>query len=85
MPLAKDRRKSNNFRYMETWVEKLKIFCFIYKFCCSSDLIRFMVKEGEKIMKGSFYEDDFLMVHDALVLMTTNMTITWTRKNNYLH
>ena len=40
------------------------------KFCCITDLIRFMMKEADNLMKGSIHEDDFFIVHDALVLMT---------------
>ena len=45
------------------------------KFCCITDLIRFMMKEAENQMKGSVNEEDFFIVHDALVLMTANETI----------
>ena len=40
-----------------------------------TDLIRFMMKEAENLMKGSVHEDDFFIVHDALVLMTAKETI----------
>ena len=62
-PLVKDHRKAKNpyfSRYGETWVEKLNNSSFMSKLCCISYMIRFMVKEGEKIMKGSVHEDDFL-------------------------
>ena len=49
---------------------KLKSSTAISKFCCISDLISFMMNEPEKLMKGSVHEDDFFIVHDALVLMT---------------
>ena len=55
------------------------------KFCCITDLIRFMMKEAEKLMKGSVREDNFFIVHDDLVLMTSNETITWMKDNNYFH
>ena len=42
------------------------------KFCCIPDFILFMMKEAEKLMKGSVHEDDFFIVHDVLVLMTAN-------------
>ena len=45
--------------YGETWVNNLRDYSFMSKLCCISDLIRFMVKEGEKITKGSVYEDYF--------------------------
>ena len=82
-----DYRKSKNpylSRYGGTRIEKLKNYSFISKLFCISDLIWFMVKEGEKIMKGSVHED-FCIVHAALVIMTANTTITCMRKNNYLN
>ena len=36
------------------------------KFCCITDLILFMMKEAENLMKGSVLEDDLFIVHDAL-------------------
>ena len=55
------------------------------KFCCITDLIRFMMKEAENLMKGSVHEDDFFIVHDALVLMTVKETIQWMKEKNYYH
>ena len=34
-------------------------------------------------MKGSVHEDNFFIVHDALMLMTENKTIQWMKENNY--
>ena len=56
-------------RYGEKWVEKLKSSFSLLELCCITDLIRFMMKEAENLMKGSVHEDDFFIVHDALVLM----------------
>ena len=50
------------------------------KFCCISDLVIFMIKEGEKIIKGSVNEGDYFIVHDTLALMTAKTTITWMRE-----
>ena len=36
-------------------------------------------------MKGSVHEDDFFIVHDALVLMTAKETIQWMKEKNYYH
>ena len=52
------------------------------KFCCITDLIRFMMREAENLMKGSVHEDDLFIVHDALVLMTAKETIEWMKENN---
>ena len=45
------------------------------KFCCITDLIRFIMKEVENLMKGSVQEGNFFIVHDALVLMTAKEAI----------
>ena len=34
-------------------------------------------------MKGYVYEDDFFIIHDALVLVTEKETIKWMKENNY--
>ena len=52
------------------------------KFCCITDLIRFMMKEAENLIKGSVHEDDFFIVHDTLVLMTAKETIEWMKEKN---
>ena len=88
MPLVKYHRKTNKTylsRYGETWVENLNNYSFMSKLCCISDLIRSMIKGGEKIMKGSVKKDDLSILHDKLVLTTKKTTIAWIRKNNYLH
>ena len=36
-------------------------------------------------MKGSFREDDFFIVHDALVLMTAKEMIKWMKEKNCFH
>ena len=40
----------------------LKIFCI-------TDLIRFVTKESEKLMKWSVHEGDFFILYDAFVLI----------------
>ena len=55
------------------------------KFCCITDLIWFMMKETENLMKESVHEDNFFIVHDALVLMTEKETIKWTKEKNCFH
>ena len=54
------------------------------KFCCITDLIRFMMKEAENLMKGSVHEDDFFIVHDTLVLMTTKEMIQWMKEKTHV-
>ena len=55
------------------------------KLFCITDLIRFMMKEAENLMKGSFHEDYFFIVHDDLVLMTEKETIEWMKDKNCFH
>ena len=55
------------------------------KFCCITNLIRFMMKEVENLMKGSVHEDYFFIVHDALVLMTAKETIKCMKEKNCFH
>ena len=46
-PSIKDHRKAKNpylSRYGERWVDKLKSSSSMSKFCCITDLIRFMMK-----------------------------------------
>ena len=69
----KDHRKAKNLylsRYGERWVDKLNSSTAMSKFCCITNLIRLMINEPEKLMKGSVHEDDLFIVHNALVLMT---------------
>ena len=61
-------------------MDKLKSSKEMSKFCCITDIIRYMMNEAEKLMKGSVHEDDFYIVHDALVLMTTKETVNWMKQ-----
>ena len=61
-------------------MDKLKYSTEMSKFCCITDLIRFMKNEAEKLMKGSVHEGDFYIVHDALVLMIAKETINWMKQ-----
>ena len=84
-PSTKYHRKAKIpcfLRYGERWVEKLQSSSSMSKFCCITDLIRFMMKEAEKMMKGSVHEDHLFIVHHALVLMTSKDKITWMKENN---
>ena len=84
-PSVKNHRKARNpyySRYGYMWVEKLKLSFSMSKFCCITDLIRFMMKDAENLVKESVHEDDLFIVHDALVLMTAKETIEWMKENN---
>ena len=86
-PSTKDHRKARNpyfVIYGERWVEKLKSSSSMSNLCCITDIIRFMINESENLMKGSVHEDDFFIVHDALVLMTSKETIEWMKYKNAL-
>ena len=66
-------------------MEKLNSSTAMSKFCCTTDLIRFVMNEAEKLTKGPVHEEDFFIVHDALVVMTEKETINWMKNNSYLH
>ena len=64
-------------------MEKLKSSTATSKFCCNTNLIRFVMNEAKKTMKGSVHEDDFYIVHNALVLMIAKETIKCMKYNDY--
>ena len=41
-----------------------------------------MIKEAEKLMKGSVHEENLFIVHGDLVLTTAKETIKWIKENN---
>ena len=43
------------------------------------------MNESEKLMKGSVQEEDFFIIHDALLLTKSKETINWMKQNEYLH
>ena len=55
------------------------------KLFCIADLIQIMMKEAEKLMKGSVHEEDFFIVRDALVFVTSKETTKLMKENNYFH
>ena len=57
------------------------------KLCGITDLIKFMMKEAEKLLKGFVHHEHFSIVQDALMLMTRGMRFIYLqlRKNIYFH
>ena len=55
------------------------------KFCCITDLIQYMMKEAEKLMKGYVHEEYLFIVHDALLLPKAKDTIKWMKEKNLFH
>ena len=49
-----------------------------------ADMIEFMVVESQRVMRGTYHEDDWFFYHDALSLMTATSTIEWMKKKDYL-
>ena len=66
-------------------MDKLKSSTSMSKFCCITNLIRFIMNEAEKLMKRSVHEDDLYTVHDVLVLMIAKETINLMKQKGYLH
>ena len=44
-----------------------------------------MMKEAEKLIKGSVHEEYLFIIHDDSVLMTVKNNTTWIKENNYFH
>ena len=80
-----ERKNPYISKYGERWVEKLKSSSSMSKLSCITDLIWFMMKEAEKLIKGSVREDNLFIVHDVLLLMTANETIKWMKEKNWFH
>ena len=58
--------------------------CSVYSIYCSiNDLIDHMFIESEKIMKGTIHEDDYMVYHDALSLMTGKAPIDYMKSKGY--
>ena len=66
-------------------MDRLKSSTAMAKLCCITDLIRFIMNEVDKLIKGSVHEGDFFIVYNDLVLLTAKETINWMRNNCYLH
>ena len=64
---------------------EVEVFLLHVKIIYITVLIWFMVKEGNKMMKGYMNEEYFFIVHNDLVLMTAEERITWMRENKYFH
>jgi hypothetical protein len=43
-------------------------------------MIEFMVGESQRVMEGTYHEDDWFFYHDALSLMMATQTIEWMKK-----
>lgn len=65
-----DHRKAPNpylSRYGDQWREIIK--GSIKGHVCVTDLIEHMMKESARIMKGTVYDDTWMLYHDALSLV----------------
>ena len=49
-----------------------------------ADMIEFMVAESQRVMRGTYHEDDCFFYHHVLSLMTATATIDWMCKKDYL-
>ena len=54
------------------------------RFVCITDMVDHMFKETEKIFKGTKHEDDWMVYHDALSLMTAVECRQWMQEKGYL-
>jgi hypothetical protein len=47
-------------------------------------MIKFMVGKSQRVMKGTYHENNCFFKHDVLSLITAVQTIEWMRKKDYL-
>jgi predicted flap endonuclease-1-like 5' DNA nuclease len=68
----------------EEWEKKIGKSVTLSAYLSIADMIEFMVAESQRVMLGTYHEDDWFFYHDALSLMTATSTIEWMRKKDYL-
>jgi hypothetical protein len=64
--------------------KRMKKSVTLLEYISITDMIEFMVSESQRIMVGTYHEEDWFFYHDALSLMTATATIDWMRKKDYL-
>ena len=86
-PRPIDHRKSPNpyqSRYGNTWEVMIKKSPSLSSSVVISDYIDHMMTESAKVMLGTKHQDDWVIYHDALSLMTAERTKNWMETKNYL-
>ena len=53
------------------------------KFLCNKELITHIAEETRRVMRGSAFQDNFYLYHNALSLMAAAETRNWMRKLDY--
>jgi predicted flap endonuclease-1-like 5' DNA nuclease len=86
--LIQDHRQADN-PYLSLygegeWEGKIKKSVTMSGYVSIADMIEFMVVESQRVMRGTYHEDDWFFYHDALSLMTATSTIEWMKKKDYL-
>ena len=78
-PPVKDHTKEPNpymSLYPDTYEKELRNTIALQNSCTINDLIDHIFTESEKIFKGTAYEDNWYVYHDALSLLTSKRSIT---------
>ena len=85
-PFIDHRRASNPYqsRYGNEWEAKLKNSAALSKFTVISDYIDHIFCESKKVMRGTKHQDDWMVYHDALSLMTAKESKDYMREKDYL-
>ncbi len=82
-----DYRKADNpyqARYGDDWENEIKKVVGMSKFKLIEDFIEEMFEKTADAYKGTIYEDNFMIYHDALSQMTTKETQDWMQEKGYL-
>jgi hypothetical protein len=59
----------------EEWEARIKKSVTLLAYISIANMIEFMVVESQRVMHGTYHEDDWFFYHDALFLMTARSTI----------
>jgi predicted GIY-YIG superfamily endonuclease len=81
------RRATNPYLSLhgeEQWEEEVRKSAQMAAYVSITDMIEFMVAESQRVMMGTYHEDDWFFYHDALSLMTAKETINWMREKDFL-
>ena len=84
-----DHRKADN-PYLskfgeENWMNALKNSSKMSNLVLISDYVEHIWQQSAKVMKGTKHEHDWVVVHDALKIMTASTNKEWMRQKGFLH
>ena len=86
-PPVKDHKKEENpyqSLYKDKWRDVIADTKFMKKYVCITSILKHIISESGKIMKGTIHENNWHFYHDALSLMTSAETKEWMKNEGIL-